>query len=173
MKRKNNQSEVFERLVGPHLNTLYKTAWRLTGRQEEAEDLIQDLLVKLYPKTWEIADLERPAPWLKKVLYREFVDQLRKKKRRPENYLLDVDGEMGSLPEKGDSPEKLTERAMDAERLQAALDLFGRRQRSILVMHLVEGYTLAEIAGIFEMTPAAVKTMLRRAKQALKKILQA
>ena len=49
--KKSTQAEIFEALLTPHINDLYKTAFRLSGTREAAEDLVQDVLVKLYPKT--------------------------------------------------------------------------------------------------------------------------
>ncbi|MFP4256022.1 MAG: RNA polymerase sigma factor [Desulfobacterales bacterium] len=57
MNKNENQADTFRRLVTPYLNTLYKTAFRLTGSNEQAEDLVQDLLVKLYPKTSELENI--------------------------------------------------------------------------------------------------------------------
>ena len=80
---------------------------------------------------------------------------------------------MAGIQEQGDNPGKLAERAMDARRLEAALDILDGQHRSIIVMQLVEGYTIAEIAKIFDIPMETVKTKLRRAKMKLKKMLQA
>jgi DNA-directed RNA polymerase specialized sigma24 family protein len=47
----------FDALVRPHILGLYRTAYRYTGRREDAEDLVQDLLVKLYPRlpSWSVS----------------------------------------------------------------------------------------------------------------------
>jgi RNA polymerase sigma factor (sigma-70 family) len=169
---KKTQAAVFEQFVGPHMTMLYKAAWRLTGRQDEAEELVQDVMVKLFPKTGEILDIEAPGPWLKKVLYREFVDQLRKKMRRPGHYLSDHEYDFADNTGQDANPEILAENAMNAERLQAALDLLDGQQRSIIVMHLAEGYTINEIAAFFDLPAETIKTKLRRTKVKLKKILQ-
>src|SRR5438477_7122196 len=62
----------FERLLRPHLDHLYKLAYRFTGSADRAEDLIQDLLVRIYPRIAELARIEQPRPWLVRVMYRMF-----------------------------------------------------------------------------------------------------
>ena len=52
----------FEQLVEPHLERLYKYAYRLTGQRDEAEDLVQDLLVKLYPRLEEMKQIDKLGP---------------------------------------------------------------------------------------------------------------
>lgn len=69
----------FEELVYPHINYLYRLAFRFCGNQADAEDLVQDLLIKLYPKRAELEKVEKLRPWVTTSLYRMFVDSYRKK----------------------------------------------------------------------------------------------
>ena len=50
--------------IRPHLQNLYKYAYRLTNSQENAEDLVQDLLVRLYEKNIDLNEFEKPSSWL-------------------------------------------------------------------------------------------------------------
>ncbi|MDY6903305.1 MAG: RNA polymerase sigma factor [Thermodesulfobacteriota bacterium] len=170
MTKKQSFATVFESLVMPHMAMLYKVAWRLTGRPDQAEDLVQQLMVKLYPKTGEMQKVEHLGSWLRKVLYREFVDSLRKRARRPEYFPADS-SDINNLQSDVDDPEVLAERAGDRERVQRALDLLSRDDRTLIIMHLLEGYTLAELQEIFRVPKETLKTRLRRARARLKKNL--
>ena len=170
--KKSTQAEIFEALLTPHINDLYKTAFRLSGTREAAEDLVQDVLVKLYPKTAEIQKLDMPGPWLKKVLYRHFIDELRKRSRRPESRLSFAETDMDSMKSPGNNPEMLAEAAEIKEKLQAAFNTLTEWDRLVVTMHLVEGYTLQEMAEIYNMPPETLKTQIRRAKVKLKKYLK-
>lgn len=172
MKKQLSQARIFESLLTPHIPALYKTAYRLTGSREKAEDLVQEVLVKLYPKTDELQTVEMLGPWLKKVLYRQFVDELRKTKRRPESRLSDIEGEMGNVTTPDDNPEKMAEISEIREKLHAALNTLDEPHRLVVVMHLVEGYSLAEMAEIYNIPWETLKTQLRRAKARLKKYLK-
>ena len=76
----NNQT--FERLLRPHLDRLYRFAWRLTGRKVEAEDLFQELLIKAFGKLDDLVQIEEPGSWLCRVMYNLFIDEQRRFKRQ-------------------------------------------------------------------------------------------
>ena len=67
----------FEDLLRPQVEYLYRLAWRFTGSVADAEDLIQDVLIKLFPRTQELLEIERLRPWLARVLYNQYVDSVR------------------------------------------------------------------------------------------------
>ena len=68
----------FARLIEPHLASLYRAAYRLTGNRPDAEDLVQDVCVRAYANLRSLEDLERPKSWLMKIQYRMFVDGARR-----------------------------------------------------------------------------------------------
>lgn len=171
MSRQNKQATIFEALVLPHMSMLYKTAWRLTGKPDDAEDLVQQVMVKLYPRTGEMQAVEQLGPWLKKVVYREFVDAWRKKIRRPEHYLSHTPDDFGEVQAEADNPAVLAERASDQQRVRAALDQLKEKDRTLIVMHLVDGYTLPELQEFFNEPLETIRTRLRRARGRLKKKL--
>lgn len=72
----------FAELLRPHVEYLYRLAWRFIASEADAEDLVQDLLLKLYPRTAELAAVEVLRPWLARVLYRQYVDTVRQQGRR-------------------------------------------------------------------------------------------
>lgn len=172
MLRPGKQKAVFQSLMAPHMSTLYRAAWRLTGRAEDAEDLVQELLVRLYPKTQELREVDQLGPWLRKALYRQFIDQERKRARRPEHFLHESEPEIEDMQGNDPDPEALAQRAADRRRLREALQTLGPESRSLVLMHLVEGYTLAELEEIFGVNAETLKTRLRRAKARLKKSLR-
>ena len=172
MKKLSTQAEIFEALITPHMPALYKTAYRLTGGREASEDLVQAILTKLYPQTADMQTVEMLGPWLKKVLYRHFVDEVRKHSRRPESRLSGTEDELSALKSPAANPEEMAELSEIRENLQAALNTLEKHDRLILVMHLVEGYTFAEMAEIFNTPSETLKTQVRRAKVKVKKYLK-
>ena len=68
----------FEKLVQPHFDRLWRLAFRLTGRQAEAEDLFQELLIKAFGKLDDLVSIDEPGAWLSRVMYNLFIDELRR-----------------------------------------------------------------------------------------------
>src|SRR5712664_2035056 len=84
----------FEDLLRPQVEYLYRLAWRFTGSVADAEDLVQDVLIKLFPRTRELLEIERLRPWLARVLYHQYVDSVRQRARSPVVELVsDTEGE--------------------------------------------------------------------------------
>jgi RNA polymerase sigma-70 factor (ECF subfamily) len=66
--------QLFQRLVQPHFDRLYRLAFRLTGRKAEAEDLFQELLIKAYGKLDDLVAIDEPGSWLSRVMYNLFIE---------------------------------------------------------------------------------------------------
>lgn len=158
----------FERVVGPWLPEMRRLATHLTGSAEQAEDLVQDLVVRLYPRLDQVARLERPRPWLARVLYRLFVDEWRRRRSGP---ALAPEAEVDDQPATGDVPDEAFERALTRNRLQAALDRLPEAQREAVILHDVEGYGLAEIGEITGVAEGTLKSRLHRARMRLRALL--
>src|ERR1043165_679368 len=73
----------FAQLMREHVPTLYRSAYRWTGAVDRAEDLVQQLLVRLYPRLAELRELDRVRPWALRVMYRIFDDELRRERASP------------------------------------------------------------------------------------------
>src|SRR5438552_13510071 len=144
----------FEDLLRPQVEYLYRLAWRFTGSVADAEDLIQDVLIKLFPRTQELLEIERLRPWLARVLYNQYVDSVRQRARSPIVELVTgAEGEenpLDALPAAKDGPEEDAERTGQRERILRALDRLNPEQRAVVAMHDVEGYSLEELETMLE-----------------------
>jgi len=165
----------FEDLLRPQVEYLYRLAWRFTRSVADAEDLVQDVLIKLYPRTQELLEIERLRPWLAKVLYRQFVDSVRQQARSPIVELVaDAEGDdnaLDTLPAMKDGPEEHAEQSGWRERILRALDRLNPEQRAVITMHDVEGYSLEELETILETPLGTLKSRLHRARQRLRALI--
>lgn len=162
----------FEGMLRPHFDALYGRAFRLTGNAADAEDLVQELCIRVFPRMDELAHLENPRAWLMRVLYRLFIDLARSKQRSPvrsvgaediDDYLQTPSGEPG--------PEEQTEAMQQHERLQRAWYHLDGEQRALLVLQGIEGHSLAEIETITGMPQGTLKSRLHRARTRLGRLL--
>jgi len=173
-RRNRTAASKFEDLMRPHVEFLYRLAWRFTGSVADAEDLLQDVLLKLYPRSGEVARIEQLRPWLAKVLYRQYVDFARRRARSPladpAEEGSDEDEAAPASPE-DDGPEARAERGEWRERLLAALEQLNPEQRAVLTMHDVEGYSLEELEALLEAPVGTLKSRLHRARRRLRAVL--
>jgi RNA polymerase sigma-70 factor (ECF subfamily) len=171
-RRNRNAASKFEELMRPQMAFLHRLAWRFTGSVADAEDLVQDVLVKLYPRGEELAGIEQLRPWLAKVLYRRYVDFVRRQARSPLSALAERAQDEGdpldvaAAPE--DGPEGRAERGEWRDRILAALGRLNPEQRAVVVMHDVEGYSLEELEPVLEAPLGTLKSRLHRARQRLR-----
>jgi RNA polymerase sigma factor (sigma-70 family) len=169
----------FERLLRGHVPTLYRSAYRWTGAVDRAEDLVQQLLVHLYPRLAELRDLDQLRPWALRVMYRIFVDQLRRTRSSPVQFGADPGAEEGEAGEDetwldpAPGPQELTERELTQERVLRAWEQLGEEHRVVLAMHDIEDYTLPELAQIMQIPLGTLKSRLHRARARLRELLAA
>ena len=165
--------EAFDRLLRPHLDQLYRLAFRLAGNKAEADDLFQDVLTKVYGRLDEFADIESPGPWLKRVMHNHFIDNRRKYARRRLVVVEEAQlpGEsVDSAPAEG-GPRHEAERADNIMLLEKALNRLSEEHRLVLMLHDVEGYKIREIQDLTGDPSGTIKSRLHRARARLRELL--
>ncbi len=170
---KANPKSDFEQRISPHIEPLFRLACRLTNDPLDAEELVQEVLVKLYPRRHELEQIEQVRPWVSRVLYRMFVDKWRRRRLEPLNESdlgedQDLDREVEQL-----SPEDYLQMRTEVSDVQEALDQLSEDHRTLILMHDVEGYTLVELEKILEVPLGTLKSRVHRARARLRKLLTA
>jgi len=161
----------FEQLISPHIERLYRLAYRFCGEVQAAEDLLQDLLVKLYPQRQELGRVEQLSPWLARSLYNHFIDSHRREQRTPFHDAVD-DGILVTMPTNTFNPEHELERSDLQQQLQVALSQLGPEQRALVSLHDIEGYTLQELETMLDTPLGTLKSRLHRSRKQLRDSLQ-
>jgi len=131
---------------------LLQTARRYMGDEEEAEDVVQDVLLKL----WQICDTARlPLDGLASILVRNrCIDLLR---RRPQRQTIDED--IGS--EGGEDDERI-------DKMMKIIDQLPTLQQTLIRLRHMEGMEMKDIAALTGSTEGAVRKALSRARQAIR-----
>jgi RNA polymerase sigma-70 factor (ECF subfamily) len=160
----------FEAIVRPEFDALYRAALRLTRSREDAEDLVQDVLLRAFPELDRLATLESPRGWLLRVQYRIFVDEFRRRKRAPFAQAGEAaNADLAASEQPG--PDELTELAHRGEQLTRVWRELDRQQRALLALH-AEGYSLAEMAGFTGLSRNAIGVRLHRARARLARLIR-
>lgn len=162
----------------PHLPALHRLAYRLTGRKEGAEDLVQELLTRLYARSETLNGIEVLRPWLARALYNLYVDERRRLARSPLGHLHSTPAGKPSeddFPARSDSGGDVhfaTEMAQVRGHLGELVQRLPHDQREVVILHDVEGYELHETAEILGIAVGTVKSRLHRGHERLREWLR-
>ena len=162
--------EAFRAEVLTFLEPLYGTAMRLTRNRADAEDLVQDTLVKAFRFSDRFAEGTNLRAWLYTILHNTW----RNRRRDAARDSVDVDSERVEEaaaapggPTAGDTPERILMRStLDAD-LQAALDALPEAFRQAVWLRDVEEFSYAEIATMLEVPIGTVMSRISRGRRLL------
>ncbi len=160
--------ESFEREALVHLDVLYRVALRLTGNPADADDLVQETMLKAY-RAWDQYEKGTNAKaWMLTILRHAFINEYRRRTRHPETVDVDSIEPYAVFPEVQDEDPQgaFFDRIVDDEVLRA-IDQLPEVFRETLVLSDVEGMSYQEIAGILEVPVGTVKSRLFRARHLL------
>ncbi len=164
------EPEMVDRAIQLLQSTVFSFSMKVCGHREDAEDTMQDVLLKSLPFLRKIENPQALAGWLYKVTRNRCWMSRRRSKFAPE-YTLSLDALMPDaleLEALGDSSEKNPEAHsianQDAKRLQAAVLRIPAKYRLILVLHDMEDLSDAEIAKITGLKEGTIRVRLHRAR---------
>lgn len=159
--------EAFENRVLPAKNKLFRFALRLLNNVEEAEDVVQEVLIKVWRGRASMDQISNWEAWCMRLTKNQALDRLRAQKRKATDTL-----EVGyEIKQDGLSPHEkaeITESMQQVNRLIASLP---KKQRQVIHLRDVEGYSYNEIVEIMEIDMNQVKVSLFRARSAVREKL--
>ncbi|HEX2902272.1 MAG TPA: SigE family RNA polymerase sigma factor [Jatrophihabitans sp.] len=149
-------SNDFAEFVGQHTDGLLTTAYLLTRDRDRAQELLQDVLVRLYPHWHKVAAAESPVAYVRRSVVNRFLSQ---RKRRLE---LVTD----RVPERSDPGDG--DRLLDRDQLRRMLATLPERQRAALVLRFFYDYPDARIAEAMGCRVGTVRSLISRALASLR-----
>jgi RNA polymerase sigma factor (sigma-70 family) len=164
-------SDFFDR----YFDLVYGIAFRLTGNREAAEDVTQDVFLKVQSAAPTLDADRDPAPWLVGITTNAFRDRWRSVAGRMQRASVSLDGESGlreSLPGRAAGPEEIfLGRARD-ERVQSAIARLPEGLREVVVLHAYLGWSHDRIGDALGATHVAVRKRYSRGLAALAGLLE-
>ncbi len=171
----------FEELVRSYQGRLISVLQHLVGDQETAEDLAQEVFLRVYRARKTYEPTAKFCTWLFRIANNLASNMRRSRGRRKEVPLTARDsGPLGPRPEERLIAEKsafLPTRQLDKSEaramVQGALESLNERQRMAVLLHKFEEMSYADIGAAMDLSPAAVKSLLSRARENLRSKLEA
>ncbi len=148
----------------PLKNKLYRTALRITHNRQEAEDIVQNTLIRLWNQREEAEVIRSVEAYAFTICRNLSLDYLKQK----ENKNISID-EMDSIPTTTEDPYRLVDERDNIVRIRRFIDSLPEHQRSCIHLRDIEGLTYREIATILSLSEEQVKINIYRARQAIRK----
>jgi RNA polymerase sigma-70 factor, ECF subfamily len=168
-RAKNDDRDAFELLVRRHQGRVFAVAAGILRNKEDVEDIAQQVFMKAYFSLKRFDQRAAFSTWLYKITVNECWDVLRKRKVRPLMFESDLSEEQArqfeASGEREDHHPDASEQLETRERLEKLLDCLEERDRLMLILKEVQGFSVEEIAEILETNGNTVKVRLFRARQ--------
>lgn len=172
---KGGSDAAFEEIVRRYQGRVYAVAYRITTNREDALDVTQEALLKVYQKIDSWQPTGGFLPWMLRLTSNQAIDHLRRVKRK-RHQELDESALNEYALENEESGEENTAKTVwakeIADRVDEALVVLSPTQRAVFVMRHYEGLALNDIAESLNCTVGSVKVHLFRAMRKLQKALQ-
>lgn len=168
--------EAFQYLVERHSRSVFRLAYRLTGHEQDAEDIVQETFLKAFRQIGRFEERASFATWLYRITVNCSNDLLRQRPRAGSRLSLDdPDGAVGANvadPSPAADPSRELARRRIDERVRAAMAGLSEQERSAFVMRHFEGLSIGEIGRTLDLKASAAKHSVFRAVQKLRRSLE-
>ena len=162
----------FEKEMIPHLDSLYNFAIRLTSDPIDAEDLVQDTIVKAFRFFGSYEKGTNAKAWLFRILKNSYINNYRKKSKQPQQvdydevstYYENIRSEQSDTTDMED----ILYRDMLDDQITRALQRLPEYFRTVVLLCDVEGFTYEEIANMLDVPIGTIRSRLHRGRNLLR-----
>ncbi len=172
---RSNDDAAFSEVVARYKAKIYNYIYRMTGSSEDAEDLTQEVFIRMYTSIDSFRGQSSLNTWLFRIAGNLCIDRFRRTKNHVPAYSLDEPvGDTEQAHEVADStyePHRLLENVEMAEQIQQALAKLPEKLRATLLLHDIEGMPYEEIAQVAGCPLGTVKSRLFNARMQLRRQL--
>jgi len=166
----------FQTLVEKYKRKVYYLAYDMVGDHQEAEDVSQEVFIKVYRALKGFRRDAKMSSWIYQITVNSAIDLLRRRKAKPSVNLEDFDhiGFQENPAGTGSAvmdPEASAVASLFQSRIQQALGRITARERVVFVMRHYNDFQIDEIADVLEVSAGTVKSLLFRALQKLRREL--
>jgi RNA polymerase sigma-70 factor (ECF subfamily) len=167
--------QAFRAIMTRYNQRLYRLARGIVGRASEAEDVVQEAYVRAFRNLDTFRGDSALSTWLSRIVINEALGRLRKQKR--EGKVTDLDAAQAEIIQfpgnASDDPERTMAQRQILHLVEEATDKLPAAFRSVFVARVIEGLSMEETAELLGIKPETVKTRLHRARQMVRKEIDA
>jgi RNA polymerase sigma-70 factor (ECF subfamily) len=174
-RARTGDTEAYRVLVERHSRSLFRLAFRMTGNEQDAEDVVQESLLRAYRQLGKFDERASFGTWLYRIAANCSLDLVRARKRRSEHLAPqdpDMDDPMLSLPSGDPTPERYALSSEVRERVAGAMSELSATERTAFVLRHFEGMCIEDVSRVLDCQPGAAKHSVFRAVQKLRRALE-
>ncbi|HKT59915.1 MAG TPA: sigma-70 family RNA polymerase sigma factor [Gemmatimonadales bacterium] len=158
--------EAFDLIVRRYMRPAYAVAFRVLGHREDAEDVVQEAFLAALANIGSFDTARRFGPWLYRIVMTRGLNFRKSRSRRAAEPLED-----GGVASRDAGPAVAAEQAGLRDTVKSALAQLPERQRMVVQLFELDGFSGAEIAEMLGVSPGTVRWYLHEARQALRRML--
>jgi RNA polymerase sigma-70 factor (ECF subfamily) len=170
----------FDNLVGHYQNMVYNLSYRFMGNAQEAEDLTQEVFLKIFRSVRSFRGASTLKTWIYRITTNMALNRIKFNKRRRRERQISIDRPLEpdmppmneSLPDERPGPERVAHSGEIQERLQEALDSINEDQKAVVILRDVEGLSYEDIAVALDINIGTVKSRLARGRAGIQELLR-
>jgi len=169
-------SSAFDVLVERYKERLYATVYHMTANHEDANDLVQDSLIKAFKSLKSFRGQSSFYTWVYRIAVNRTINFVKRRKNRNQYSLDDLDSSIQNDPDLVELMSHVTPRREVGltelhEKLNEALQELSEPHRAVVTMHDIQGMTHADIARVMKCSEGTVRSRLFYARQQLQALL--
>ena len=173
---KQGDETAFKTIVETWQDMVYNTALGIVQNPEDAEDIAQEVFVQVYESIHSFKGEAKFSTWLYKITVTKTMDHLRRKKRKKRfafvQSLFGANDEIAHDPPDFHHPGVALDKKETAAELFKAIDQLPENQKIAFTLNKLEGLNYQEVSEIMNTTVPSIESLLHRAKNNLKKLLE-
>lgn len=163
----------FNELLGMHERRMYAVALRMMGGAEDAQDCLQEAMLRVYRAISGFKAESSFSTWVYRITMNTCLDELRRRKNRP-NTSLDGLLDTGWSPsDEDDTPERHAVRTQTRQALHRYIRELPEDMRAAIVLRDIQGYSYDEIAEILDTNVGTIKSRISRGRERLREKITA
>lgn len=173
-KAKAGSLEAFEQLILQYEKRIYNYCYRMTNNQEDAEDLAQEVFIKVYKSLHSFKGSSQFSTWIYRIAYNTCVDKFRKEKMVLVSLTQnDEEDKDMDLPSHEPLPEDQIVSREQYQALRECISTLKPEYKTAVILRDIQNYTYEEIADILNIPLGTVKSHISRGRAALRDALVA
>ena len=175
LKSQKGDVEAFEELIREHKKYAYNICLKILKNKEDAEDISQEALIKVYENIKSFNMNSSFKTWIYKIVFNTCIDYKRKKRLKTSSLDEPIHYGYDEIPKQIEdndkNPEKILTEKLDRKLVRDSINMLDDDFKSVIILRDIQGFKYKEIAEILDCNQGTVKSRISRGREKLKEII--